>query len=30
MKIVEGSGYGKRAFMKQAAGLNGDLPTLMR
>ena len=29
MKIVEGSGYGKRAFMKQAAGLNGDLPTLM-
>ena len=30
MKIVEGSGYGKRAFMKQAAGLNGDLPKLMR
>ena len=30
MKIIEGSGYGKRAFMKQAAGLNGDLPTLMR
>ncbi|NCV19046.1 MAG: 2-octaprenyl-6-methoxyphenyl hydroxylase, partial [Rhodobacterales bacterium] len=30
MKIVEGSSYGKRAFMKQAAGLNGDLPTLMR
>ena len=30
MKIVDRSGYGKRAFMKQAAGLNGDLPTLMR
>tara|TARA_B100001248_G_scaffold262546_1_gene259322 strand:+ start:10918 stop:12132 length:1215 start_codon:yes stop_codon:yes gene_type:complete len=30
MKIIEKSGYGKRAFMKQAAGLNGDLPTLMR
>ncbi len=30
MKIIEKSDYGKRAFMKQAAGLNGDLPTLMR
>ena len=30
MKIIEKSGYGKRAFMKQAAGLNGDLPRLMR
>ena len=30
MKIIEKSDYGKRAFMKQAAGLNGNLPTLMR
>ena len=30
MRIIEKSGYGKRAFMRQAAGLNGDLPTLMR
>ena len=30
MNIIDKSGYGKRAFMKQAAGLNGDLPTLMR
>ena len=30
MNIIERSGYGKREFMKQAAGLNGDLPTLMR
>jgi len=29
MKIIDKSGYGKKAFMKQAAGLNGDLPTLM-
>ena len=30
MKAVEKSNYAKRAFMRQAAGLNGDLPKLMR
>ena len=30
MKIIESSGFSKRAFMRQAAGLNGDLPELMR
>ena len=30
MKIVENSSHAKRAFMRQAAGLNGDLPKLMR
>ena len=30
MKMIEKSNYGKRAFMRQAAGLNGDLPKLMR
>jgi hypothetical protein len=30
MKIFDKSDYAKRVFMKQAAGLNGDLPTLMR
>ena len=30
MKMMEKSNYGKRAFMRQAAGLNGDLPKLMR
>ena len=30
MKIVENSNHAKRLFMRQAAGLNGDLPKLMR
>ena len=30
MKAVEKSNYAKRAFMRQAAGLNGELPKLMR
>ena len=30
MKMVDKSSYGKSAFMRQAAGLNGDLPKLMR
>jgi len=30
MKIVDKSNRAKRAFMRQAAGLNGDLPRLMR
>ena len=30
MKMVEKSNYAKRAFMRQAAGLNGELPKLMR
>ena len=30
MKMIEKSNYAKRAFMRQAAGLNGDLPKLMR
>jgi len=30
MKIIEKSSYGKSAFMRQAAGLNGELPKLMR
>ena len=30
MKAIEKSNYAKRAFMRQAAGLNGDLPKLMR
>jgi 2-octaprenyl-6-methoxyphenol hydroxylase len=30
MKMIEKSDYGKRAFMRQAAGLNGELPKLMR
>ena len=30
MKIFDKSDYAKRVFMNQAAGLNGDLPTLMR
>ena len=30
MNILENSSYAKRAFMRQAAGLNGDLPKLMR
>ncbi len=30
MKMIEKSNYAKRAFMRQAAGLNGDLPRLMR
>jgi len=30
MKIIESSGFSKRVFMRQAAGLNGDLPELMR
>ena len=30
IKMIEKSNYAKRAFMRQAAGLNGDLPKLMR
>jgi 2-octaprenyl-6-methoxyphenol hydroxylase len=30
MKVIEKSNYAKRTFMRQAAGLNGDLPRLMR
>ena len=30
MKAIEKSNYAKRAFMRQAAGLNGELPKLMR
>jgi hypothetical protein len=30
MKMLEKSNYAKRAFIRQAAGLNGDLPKLMR
>ena len=30
LKMVEKSNYAKRAFMRQAAGLNGELPKLMR
>jgi 2-octaprenyl-6-methoxyphenol hydroxylase len=30
IKAIESSSYSKRAFMRQAAGLNGDLPALMR
>ena len=30
LKVVEKSNYAKRAFMRQAAGLNGELPKLMR
>ncbi len=30
MNMLEKSNHGKRAFMRQAAGLNGDLPKLMR
>ena len=30
MKVIEKSNYAKRTFMRQAAGLNGDLPKLMR
>ena len=30
MKMIEKSNYAKRAFMRQAAGLNGELPKLMR
>ena len=30
MKIIDKSNRAKRAFMRQAAGLNGDLPKLMR
>jgi 2-octaprenyl-6-methoxyphenol hydroxylase len=30
MKIIDKSNRTKRAFMRQAAGLNGDLPKLMR
>ena len=30
IKAVEKSNFAKRAFMRQAAGLNGDLPKLMR
>ena len=30
LKMIEKSNYAKRAFMRQAAGLNGELPKLMR
>jgi len=30
IKMIEKSNHAKRAFMRQAAGLNGDLPKLMR
>ena len=30
LKVIEKSNYTKRAFMRQAAGLNGELPKLMR
>ena len=30
MKMIDKSNHAKRAFMRQAAGLNGDLPKLMR
>ena len=30
MKTIDNSSFAKRAFMRQAAGLNGDLPKLMR
>jgi 2-octaprenyl-6-methoxyphenol hydroxylase len=30
MKLIDKSNYAKRTFMRQAAGLNGDLPKLMR
>ena len=30
LTMVEKSNYAKRAFMRQAAGLNGELPNLMR
>jgi 2-octaprenyl-6-methoxyphenol hydroxylase len=30
MKMIEKSSYAKRTFMRQAAGLNGNLPNLMR
>ena len=30
MNMIEKSNHEKRAFMREAAGLNGDLPKLMR
>jgi len=30
MKMIDKSNRAKRVFIKQAAGLNGDLPKLMR
>ena len=30
MKMIDKSDHAKRGFMRQAAGLNGDLPKLMR